>query len=561
MSQKNVSVKKLSPPAIVDGLIVAAILVIAVILRLPIIFARETLLPGDEVMFGLMAKHILHGQFPIYYWGQSYLGVLEAYVTAVLSLIFGMNGITIQLGGFFFYQLFLAINYFLIKRVLGFGSAIFTSIILLVAPTMMMEESVRALGGYSEILFFGALGFWLWLKVFEDGKRGIYPAALGLTLGIALWVNSLFICYLAALGLMTFFWQQNGKLNPVRVLLLQDAKLPIWLKIPFYAIHVFILFYVLQQIGMFFHGTGKPAFQWKTVKLMLWLISGEAVLLAFLVLGWRKLLEWARDWSGLIAGFVIGYLPAIWYNLFGHGGYRILHKSGMIPVSQLAGKFQMLFLSLIPKTLWGGKYYIIALFVAGLIYFAWIHRNGIRKASVFFCFLGAVVLVITFVSSLFADRYLTPFYWVSAVAAGTLLAAAMKKTKGAGALLIIPFLFFNIQAHQAYLKHFQYEDIYGLVRFLEEKGLKGGIFDYDNSYRVNFYSDEKQIFIPLVGMMRRPAYREFVSGLKRRALIFPADSTNEKEYLAAHPAFKPLETHTFKTYRVFVVDENFPIPG
>jgi len=113
----------------------------------------------------------------------------------------------------------------------------------------------------------------------------------------------------------------------------------------------------------------------------------------------------------------------------------------------------------------------------------------------------------------------------------------------------------------SYFESKKHEDVYGLVQFLKEKDLQGGITDYDNSYRITFYSDEELMFIPLVGMLRRPQYREFVSNLKRRALIFPADSPNEKEFLLARPAFSPLEVYTYKTYRVYVVDESFPLPG
>jgi hypothetical protein len=33
---------------------------------------------SDEAIIGLMARHILRGQVPIYYYGQNYLGSLDA---------------------------------------------------------------------------------------------------------------------------------------------------------------------------------------------------------------------------------------------------------------------------------------------------------------------------------------------------------------------------------------------------------------------------------------------------------------------------------------------------
>src|SRR4051794_15446394 len=35
---------------------------------------------ADEAMWTLMARHIRHGEFPVYFWGQSYGGTIEMYL-------------------------------------------------------------------------------------------------------------------------------------------------------------------------------------------------------------------------------------------------------------------------------------------------------------------------------------------------------------------------------------------------------------------------------------------------------------------------------------------------
>jgi len=593
-------VRSSSSPLWMDWSLVVILLVAAFLIRYPFILARETLLPGDEVMFGLMGNHILQGELPVFYWGQSYLGTIEAYVTAFLSLFLGMSGVTVQLGGYFFYSLFIGTNYFLIKRIFNFDTAFFVSLLLVVAPMMVFQLSFRALGGYSEILFLGALGLLFWIKVFQDQNyKFLFP--LGLTLGVALWLNSLFIIYLTAFALMTFYWTYGFKdrvslFAPWNFLILRNFKISFWLKLPFILVHLFVLLYAAQQITVLIFGEldfevlgfafKEPAFKWKGVKKILLLLSGEVLLLSLVVLKIKGCLQWLNKWKMLIIGFALGVAPSVLYSLFGGEGYRLLHGSGAIHLEEFGDKFSYLFLTLIPNVLWGLKWnindtnlwlgvqvFILTLtlgsFVCYFLSYAkdmlntlFFRKEGVQNVGFYFCFLCLTVLAITFISALSADRYLIALYWVTAVVVGVFLSRITHVTRGFAAILIIPFLIFNLKAAyvQMDLWKTQTEDLQGLFSYLKEKDLQGGITDYDNSYRFTFYSDEELIFIPLEGIMRRPQYKEFVSKLNRRAFIFPADSPNEAQYLRANPNFKPLETHTYKTFRIYVVGPTFPLP-
>ncbi len=585
---------------ILDWFVILVLVTLAILIRIPFILSREFLLPGDEVMFGLMGNHILQGELPIFYWGQSYLGALEAYVTALFSLVIGMSGLTVQLGGFFFYILFLVTNYFLIKKVFNFDAAFFTTLLLVIAPTMILELSIRALGGYSEILFLGALSFLLWIKVFQEKKnRFLFP--LGFTLGVALWLNSLFIMYLVAFGMMTFFWSENisGRIHlfrPLNLIFLRGFSIPIWLKIPFVCVHLFVLFYIFQQVYVLIQGPleeklfgliafKEPAFKWKGVKKILLLISGDVVLLTIVTLGLKRFVSFLNQWKVLIFGFLLGVAPSVLYSLFGGEGYRLLHGSGAIGASQFLGKLQLIFTDLIPRVLWGVqlsmedgnlwvglKIFMLILIVGSIFCYLLSHSKeiwnclffrepGVSRTSFFFCFLGFSVIVISFISSLVADRYLIAFYWVTTVCLGYFLSRVTALTKGIGALLIIPFLVIYLKSGYGYMNQWEHEDVEGLIEFLKEKQLQGGITDYDNSYRFTFYSNEDLVFIPLVGIIRNQEYKKYVANLNRRAFIFPANSNNEDEYLAANPTFDPIETYTYKTYRVYVVGKDFPLPG
>ena len=51
--------------------------------------ARAALIDSDEAITGLMARHILQGHVPIWLYGISYQGSLEAFSTAFLFALFG----------------------------------------------------------------------------------------------------------------------------------------------------------------------------------------------------------------------------------------------------------------------------------------------------------------------------------------------------------------------------------------------------------------------------------------------------------------------------------------
>jgi hypothetical protein len=64
-------------------------LIIAAGLRLFLIIHTQGVIEGDEALVGIQAQRILHGDFPIYFYGQPYMGSLEAYLVALLFAVFG----------------------------------------------------------------------------------------------------------------------------------------------------------------------------------------------------------------------------------------------------------------------------------------------------------------------------------------------------------------------------------------------------------------------------------------------------------------------------------------
>src|SRR5919202_1116476 len=162
------------------GLAVA--LVIGLAVRLAVIASPLGEIDADEAVVGLMARHIAFlGERPVFYWGQPYLGSLEAFSAAPLFVLFNSSTLVLKLVPTAYSLAFLMINAILARRLFGPGPALATAAYLALPPSMWAVWSTKARGGYAEVLFLGEalLLATLWLA---DQTRG--PAWRTLLWGI-----------------------------------------------------------------------------------------------------------------------------------------------------------------------------------------------------------------------------------------------------------------------------------------------------------------------------------------------------------------------------------------
>ena len=66
-----------------------ACFLITVIARIWMTIHTHGVISGDEALVGIQAEHILHGEYPIYYFNQPYMGSLQAYFLAGIFLFTG----------------------------------------------------------------------------------------------------------------------------------------------------------------------------------------------------------------------------------------------------------------------------------------------------------------------------------------------------------------------------------------------------------------------------------------------------------------------------------------
>src|SRR5580765_1667661 len=72
-------------------------LLLALCVRVWLVIHTRGFMDTDEALLGVQAQHILQGERPIYYYGQPYMGSLEAYLVAMVFALAGSSVWTLRI--------------------------------------------------------------------------------------------------------------------------------------------------------------------------------------------------------------------------------------------------------------------------------------------------------------------------------------------------------------------------------------------------------------------------------------------------------------------------------
>lgn len=180
------------------------LLALAVVYRVILTLRGWPMVESDEAIIGLMARHILHGQFDYWFWGQQYMGAFQAYVVALFFAAFGSSTLVLRLAILLFTIGFLAAMYVLGRAAYGPVAGLLTLAWLVIGPSMSLLREQTAIGGYQDMLLFGSLvlvGVWLRLRRPEALPRTrrewiralLLYAGIGVAGGIGLWSDLLIV--------------------------------------------------------------------------------------------------------------------------------------------------------------------------------------------------------------------------------------------------------------------------------------------------------------------------------------------------------------------------------
>lgn len=202
------------PPRFLSGPVGLALALVAALGLKALLLAWGSLpFNADEAVVGLMARHILEGERPIFFYGQAYLGSLDAWLVAAGFVIAGVHVWVIRAVQVVLYLATIILTHRLARQTTGSEKAAWAAAMLMAVPVVGVTlYTTVSIGGYGEALVIGDLLLLTALAIKESPGRGRLWFAWGLLSGLGLWVFGLTLVYsLASLVLVlpAYFQAQN----------------------------------------------------------------------------------------------------------------------------------------------------------------------------------------------------------------------------------------------------------------------------------------------------------------------------------------------------------------
>ena len=116
---------------------------------------------SDEAVVALMARHILQGERPWFFYGQAYMGSLDAYLVAGAFALMGESVLAVRVVQVVLFAAVLMTGYAVVLRFTGDRRAALLAVTLMAFPPVLLTlYTTASLGGYGEALLLGNLLLW-----------------------------------------------------------------------------------------------------------------------------------------------------------------------------------------------------------------------------------------------------------------------------------------------------------------------------------------------------------------------------------------------------------------
>lgn len=416
---------------------------------------------SDEAIVGLMAKHILAGENSIYFYGQSYMGSLDAYLVALGFLVFGVKIWVIRLIQISLYGLVIVFTYLFVDNIFRNKMIAFISSLFLVFPAVnVVLYTTVSLGGYGESLLFGIISFYLATLIDKETENHkmvklLYLGLLGFIFGLGLFVNPISLTMILP-AVLYVLWRLIKQNETKKGLLVHFLILIIFFLLgssPFwYSLFFTNGFTVITEIGGI-----AVAIETSTY---LQRILSHAV--SFLLFGPTVILGLRPPWGiNIIGKFFFPFIILFWTLMI----YLLIKKK----------------------------------------------INPLKEYKIFLPLIGIIILVIIgFIFTSFgidpSGRYFLPFVFPLSIFAGYAITRINNKLFNLLAMFTIVFQIYGsfISGSQApYITtqfyapaQVNHSKILELEEFLLDKHEFNGFTNYWISYPLAFISDEKIISVP-----------------------------------------------------------------
>jgi hypothetical protein len=502
------------PSALTFTLIAAA----TIATRLPFLLHANRFFNSDEAVEGLMARHVLLGEHPLFLWGQRYKGVPEIYLSAAVFRALGSSVVTLKAVTLACFVLFVCLNFVLLDRVFSRRVAWLATAFLIVGPPSLV---MWTLSGSAEIVMTLLAGVVLliaierWRSVSGDGTfTSPYVPVAAAALGFGLWVQQYILYYVASLVVTVAIVSSGWRHGMVKMF---RTRVPQWLRSVVTILAAAALLYIL--LGLIASLTSGIDVRIAGVRIsathpqkMWWIAGAIGAIATALSIG-------AIYRTQLIVPtlvFLVAYLPAI-IGRIGNKGYgapiaRLDFKTARAALPEIAGVMMpMLFGWRDPDT---GRtvFPILAIVIIAIVVISY-WRAVSERLMPFFHVFPLIAIAMFFMSGAYIDpqtyRYLMPIYAAVPVVYAVGVDRVWQVHRAAGAaLLTFALLIFAAQQIDWYVSLAPDLESQQAIACLDAAGIRVVKAGYWRSFKLTFLTGERIIAAPIDGVDRYPPYSE-----------------------------------------------------
>jgi hypothetical protein len=189
-------------------------LALGILGRLVLIVRTNAMIDGDEALVGIQAEHILRGEHPAYFYGQAYMGSLEAYLAAALFRVFGPSAWALRAVPLLLSLALVYLTWRLARALLpkdAITTPLLAGLAALLAALPPLYDAVaelRAWGGQIEVYVVTVALLLVTVELRRGLREGAHTgilawrwALLGFIAGLGIWINplssyALVVCFL-----------------------------------------------------------------------------------------------------------------------------------------------------------------------------------------------------------------------------------------------------------------------------------------------------------------------------------------------------------------------------
>jgi len=446
-------------------------------------FARlNESLHADEFIVGLMAKHILEGrEFPVFFYGQHYLGAFESYLAAMGFAVWGASPMALRLIPLVFSVALIGVVFLFARSLYGLKTAALAVLLVSLPSRFFLDFSLAARGGFAEALVLMAVATWVgFLLLRKDGSGFKEHLAYGLLCGFLFFIyQSVIVYFLAAFGIFLLSKSfPSGRAMAVWGLGFLAGSAPL------------LVYNVVYPFATFIQLGGK----FLDVSSQMYRDDGVSGLLAGFV---------GRNASVLRTG-----LDSFFRVYTGHP----LREADWGSAAQGAA--------------FGG---VILFFI-----FAKRHRLGsLLKGKLKWADADATDFILFLLILTFAAGFRRPRYLLFAYPLGALLlvrGAMLLRPGWLAPVLLSALALMNGFDTAAFIRSQPRAPYALLLNKLEASGCTRGYAGYYTAYPINFLSNERIVLSPRAGpvaMDRYPSYTRLVERAKKLCFVFPAGDPSD----------------------------------